>query len=258
MDPQQISLIDSLRQSGRLPDGGPIYTETNLPLYVSTYMQGGHDSDHALIEPWNAVSAGLFLGIVLYWYWQWFRRGMGFRQQPFLAFALPILAIGGLGGTVYHAFRKYPAFLTLDWMPIMILCLATSVYFFARVLPRWWMGFGALGVGFALSSLVFSTVRLGWVPPSLAVSLNYVVMGLMILMPVFLWLRRTAYKDARWVAAALGAFVLAVSCRILDHSVGPVMAMGAHWLWHLFGALASHLMITYVWKTTKSSAVAQR
>jgi len=64
----------------RGPDGGPLYAETNL--------------EHWIAEPYNAMTAAVFVFIACYWLWR-IRRD--FRHRPFLAFASPVLALGGIG-----------------------------------------------------------------------------------------------------------------------------------------------------------------
>src|SRR5262245_28804955 len=81
--------------SGHLAtDGGPVYVETERNLdRVGT---------GAVVEPWNAASALLFLVVVVVWLVR--LRGR-YRKHPFLTCCLPLLAAGGVGGVVYHAFR---------------------------------------------------------------------------------------------------------------------------------------------------------
>ena len=93
----------------RLADGGPWYAETRL--------------DRTIAEPWNAVTAAWFLLLVVVWLVR--LRGR-FRRFPFLTCCLPILAAGGIGGTLYHAFRISSAFFWMDVLPIYLLGLATS------------------------------------------------------------------------------------------------------------------------------------
>ena len=207
-----------------LPDGGERYTETNL-------------SD-VIVEPWNGASAAFFLFIVGYWAVK--LRGQ-YHRHPFLSVNLPILAIGGIGGTIYHAFRISEVFLVMDWLPIMILCLAASGYFFLKVLPHWsWV------VGIVLLSLLSQVMMFyyEWFPPHVAVNINYVVMGALILVPTAWVLWKTRFYAGEWVGLALGAFSVAITCRMLDSLA--LLPMGTHFLWHVFGAIACHSMFWYV------------
>jgi hypothetical protein len=119
-------LIDALDAAAdpltsQMPDGGPLYTET--------------DPSRLLVEPLNAVTALAFLVLVVAWAVR--LRGR-YSRYPFLACCLPILAVGGIGGTVYHAFRASRLFLVMDFVPIYLLGLAATVYLWARIRPRWW------------------------------------------------------------------------------------------------------------------------
>ncbi len=212
----------------RLPDGGPLYAETNL--------------DHLIAEPWNAASAALFLLIVAYWA----RKIWGkWRENPFLSFVVPVLAIGGIGGSLYHAFRVSQVFLTMDWMPIMILCLAASMYFFSLASGRWWLGLLVMVVLFFLQGLMYRLL-----PPSFGINAGYALMGLMVLTPTVWLLALRRFEGAKWVALALIAFVAALFFRIADG--WGWLPMGTHFLWHVFGAAACHLMLEFIYRLKKA------
>ena len=102
-------------------DGGPVYTETRF--------------DRLVAEPFNAASAVLFLIVALHW---WRRVWPERARQRLIVWAAPILAIGGLGGTLYHAFRVWRGFLLMDFLPIVILTLMSGAYFARRYLGSWW------------------------------------------------------------------------------------------------------------------------
>ncbi len=209
----------------RLRDGGGRYTETDLSRLI--------------VEPWNGASAFLFLLIVGYWAYR--LRGQ-YREHIFLSVALPVLAIGGIGGTVYHAFRLHQVFLVMDWLPIMILCLAASVYFFIKSLGSWVHAAWIVGGAFVLQGLMF---RYQWLPMQLAINVNYTLMALLILVPTGLMLWQTQFRAGRWVGYALASFALAITCRALDPEA--LLPMGTHFLWHVFGAAACHCMFQYVY-----------
>lgn len=215
-----------------LGDHGPVYAET--------------DPHQLIMEPWNMVSAALFLLIVAWWV----RRVWGQRQaQPLVWYSLPILAIGGIGGTIYHGFRSHDVWLVMDWLPIAILTLTAALYFWQQLLARPWL-VGTIGV------VSFIIVRGGiWLaareafalPQVYAITLGYSVMGLFMLIPIILVLRRTRWQHGGWVAAALGAFLLALSSRALDQDLASVLPQGTHFLWHTFGAVATHCMLGYIY-----------
>ena len=205
-------------------DGGPIYTETDL--------------SRVLVEPYNAISAAIFLLIVLYWAKMIWGK---FKQHGFLSIAIPLLAVGGVGGTIYHAFRVSRIFLVMDWLPIMLLCLGTSLYFFIRIIGKWWMALLIMIFTFFAQGFL---MRSGLIPIQLAVSINYMVMALIVLLPTYLMLHRTRFKNGKYVLYALFSFIAAITFRILDPQA--LLPMGTHFLWHVFGALACHNMIHYI------------
>lgn len=208
----------------RGPDGGPMYTETDLNALIA--------------EPFNAVTAVVFLFIALYWIWR--LRGQ-YRKHLFLSISAPILAIGGIGGTIYHAFRASRLALFMDWMPIAILTLAAAIFFLMKLVNKWYWAVLYFIAYFGIASLNFN-----FVPRQYAINVNYASMGLFILIPLVGYLYRTQWKHARWVGLALGAFVLAIISRSTD--TFGFLPMGTHFLWHTFGAIACHAMFIYFFK----------
>ena len=96
-------------------DFGPTYFETNL--------------DRFPVEPFNTYSNLIFLFILLFFCWR--TRG-DFRSFPASVLALPILCVGFVGGTLFHATRSYPLWLYMDFVPIALLVVLASLYFWNR------------------------------------------------------------------------------------------------------------------------------
>ena len=216
------------------PDGGPIYAET--------------DFSQTIVEPFNAVSAFLFLIVVVYFAQRFSRRG-NWREHRFVAASLPFLAIGGLGGTLYHAFRMSKAFLLMDWLPIAILTLAAGIYFLSfLVKPRWWALVIVLGI-MAGQMLFFKLVASGTLPINrhMAINTNYAVMAIAVALPILLYLRKRDWVHTRLFVLAVLSFAGAWVFRMLDSAEG-MPSPGTHWLWHLFGAVATLLVIELVYK----------
>lgn len=211
-----------LWQTG-LSDGGPVYTETDL--------------DQVVVEPWNAVSAFLFLLVVVYWAYK--LKGQ-YRQHPFLAYVLPVLAIGGSGGTIYHAFRYSELFLLMDWVPILILCLSAGFYFLMKSLDSWKPAVLITMGAFLLERMLFEIFT-----PRIATNVSYIVLASFVLLPTWRMLHKNHYSRGKYVGYALLAFMWAIFFRIADR--WEWLPMGTHFLWHTFGALACYMMIHYVY-----------
>lgn len=217
----------------RINDSGPIYAETN--------------PDRFILEPFNMASAAVFLLVVLYWY----RRLRPVRQQQALLWrSLPILAIGGVGGTVYHGFRSHDLWLLMDWVPIAILTLGAAVYFWLQLTHRpWLVGLITLVAFVTIRGLIYLVTRdMTGLPQAYGITLGYTFMGLYMLVPILLVLYRTGWRHARWVGLALGAFLLALLSRALDNDLAQLLPMGTHFLWHGFGALACTLLMAFVFR----------
>jgi hemolysin III len=218
----------------RLADGGPVYTET--------------DTGRLLVEPWNAASALLFLAIALAWA---VRLWGAYRRYPFLTGCLPILAVGGVGGTLYHAFRVSPVFLAMDFVPIFVLVVAATVYVWVRVSPRCWHVVAVVGTMVLLQ-------RLAWfLPTQYAISVSYASLALLLLVPTGVVLVQTRFRDGGWVVLALLCFGAALCFRIADawHWLAPV---GTHWLWHVLGAAATAALIEYLYRLRRGRIVLTR
>ncbi|WP_240643036.1 ceramidase [Sinomicrobium pectinilyticum] len=211
--------------SGFPKDSGPVYRETiegRLP-----------------VEPFNTVSNFLFLAIIIYFVWK-IRRNH--RQHLFLAFILPVLFIGFIGGTLYHATRSHEIWLLLDWVPILLLCLATSVYFCIKAGKNPWSRSALL----ILVLLLMFGIRFMDLPRNISISVGYIAAALGIILPIALYLYFTKYLYGLWVLLAVISFSLAIWCRYLDVR-SDFFPMGTHWLWHSFGALAVFFLMYYIY-----------
>ena len=225
----------------RLADGGPRYLETPADPYAPEAP--------FVAEPFNAVTASFFILICAVWGWR--LRGR-YRQFPFLVCCLPILLAGGIGGTLYHAFRTQLAYFLLDVIPIQLLGLASSIYLAIRIGRT----FGMLKVGLIalaiLAAFVFVNGLLVLVPPTiptLRISLNYASLAAIILIPVVITLVRSRFAHAGFVWAGLGSFAIALFFRFVD-PYSPLQ-MGTHWLWHTFGAICTAFVIEYFYRVER-------
>jgi hypothetical protein len=222
---------------GTLPDGGPSYAETPANL--------GTANAPFPAEPWNAITAMLFVVLALAWAWRLRGRHRGY---PFLSCCLPILLAGGIGGTLYHATRTSFAFFLLDVVPISLLGLAGSVFMAVRYWGGrgWWFvpAAGAFYVG--VNQLLFTAIAPTDV--QLVINLSYASLAVVVLTPIALVLFRTRFRHAGWVIGGVVAFVIAWFFRLLDQRMGLYMPMGSHWLWHLFGAIATALLVEFFYR----------
>ncbi|RZK67991.1 hypothetical protein [Pedobacter sp. Leaf41] len=206
-------------------DGGTIYTETNL--------------NNLFPEPLNAITSCFFLCIAIFWTFKVWGK---FKQHTFLSLALVLLYIGGIGGTTYHSFRRWPIFIMMDWMPIMLLCLSAGVYFLAK-LTKWY---------FAVLIILLYAFFQFYVRKLFAdgdfqifININYAFMAALVLFPVFGYLLKTGWRNGKWVGFALLAFIFALTFRIADK--WEILQIGTHFLWHSFGAVAAFCMLKYIY-----------
>lgn len=208
-------------------DGGMVYAETNLRNLIP--------------EPLNALTAFLFMLLAIYWLYK--LKGFSTRSV-FLSVATYLLLIGSIGGTIYHGLRLYSVFIYLDWLPILLLSIMTSAYFWAKVLQRKIYAVGIIVLfvilRFILREYLFEHLNLNG-----STSLNYAIMVLTVFTPLLIYQVRTRFLRGQFIFFAIGCFSLALFFRIADS--WKLLSVGTHFLWHFFGALATQLMFRYIY-----------
>jgi hypothetical protein len=219
-----MSLIN-FNAGQNLQDGGLWYSETNPA--------------NMIVEPFNAASALVFIGIALWWLFQ--LKGK-FVERTFLYICAVILLIGAVGGSLYHAFRYSAVFLYMDWLPILVLCLMASTYFIFHLLQNiWW----SLMIIILIMIVQVITWNYGNINGHHNININYALMALTVLVPIFLFLRKKKFQNALFIIGAVFCFLCALLFRIVDYD--KWLSMGTHFLWHLFGAAACHLLFQFVY-----------
>lgn len=225
----QLTGVEEPRYFALMGDGGPVYTEFN-PEYI-------------IVEPWNAFSSILILLPAVYWAYK--LRGQ-FANHLFLAFCIPLLFLGGLGSTLFHAFRASPFFLYMDVVPTAVLTLAISVYFWIKVLPKWWQIFGiivpAIGVRFS---------AFYWLSPHSAVNLSYAITGILLFTPIVLLLRKIHFRYAGIIGGSIVLFVLALMFREMDAWNDQLLPMGTHFIWHILTGLGGFFLAEFLYRFRK-------
>ena len=206
-------------------DNGPIYLETVMGRFP--------------VEPWNTFSNLLFLALIVFWF---LRIRHDARDHMFIALSLPVLLLGYVGGTVFHATRSHNIWLALDFGPIAFLMLAVATFFWRRQAVSWF-----LAPLFVIVPIVLAGLALSQMGQRAGPQWGYPIMVFIMLLPVARYLMRTGWKGAGLIGASLAVFALAAWLRSIDGSalVG-LLPMGTHWLWHSFGAVAVHLLILYI------------
>jgi len=211
-------------------DYGPIYRETKPGRFP--------------VEPWATASNLVFLLVALYWA----RRLRGRRRaHPLLCAALPILLVGWIGGTVYHATRSHPAWLLMDWTPIALLLQMTAFSLWRRLTGR-----TAAALALTLLPLFLSVAWMrAAVPLRLRITVNYALMGAALALPAVLHCALRFRRGWPWLAGAAAGFAAALAFRQWDLTSPAAFPMGTHFLWHLFGGAAAFGVIGYLFHDTE-------
>lgn len=207
-------------------DSGPIYQET---------IEG-----RIPVEPFNTFSNIIFIVILVY-FWMKIRKNP--KQHPFFLFAIPVIFMSWVGGTVYHGTRSHQFWLVLDWLPIMLVCLGGIVYFITKIKKKWWER-----LLFFLGLMLLSFLpRLIILPNEYRISFGYAVTAITVLTPFIWYAYNTGWKNVQLILIAIFIFGLAVTFRTLDN-ITVLLPMGTHWLWHTFGGVAVFFLLLYIYK----------
>jgi hypothetical protein len=216
----------------RLADGGPVYMETH--------------TGQLIVEPWNAISSLLMLIPAIFWFLKT-RKTSG--NNKFIYFVLFLIVAGGLGSALFHGFRASVAFLIMDVLPSAILTLTLSVYFWIKILKRWWHIFFVLVPLFGLRFMFW-----GKLPEHASINLSYFITGVSVGLPLILHLIRSKFQDWPILITAISAFSLALLFRQTDqHPIG-FLPMGTHFLWHAFSAVGAWFILDYLYKMTRAQS----
>lgn len=221
--------FSSLATIVSVPDHGPVYRETtDLTLFI--------------VEPWNAWSSLTFLIPVLIFLWQ--LRGKHPQYAFIVWFCCPLLVIGGLGSTFFHAFRTSTFLLLMDAIPIVILVVGISIWMWLKVLPK------RIHLLWILMVFVGLTTLSGFfLDGQDRISAGYFFRGWMLLLPCYLFLRQTRFQNSGRLFTAIAFFALALLFRFLDEKIEiGFMPWGTHWLWHVSTAFGAYFLGEYLIK----------
>lgn len=214
-----------------VPDGGPVYRETtDLSLFV--------------VEPWNAYSSLTFLIPAFIFLWQ--LRGQYNRYAFLVYFCSPMLIIGGLGSTFFHAFRSSGWLLAMDVLPIVLLTVGISIWMWMKVLPR-----KSLVIPIVIAFVGLTALSGAFLQGQDRISAGYFVRGVMLFLPCFLFLRQTSFRYSLSFFLAVAFFILALVFRFADEKTAiAFMPWGTHWLWHVSTAVGGYFLGEYLIRNT--------
>lgn len=191
------------------------------------------------VEPWNAISSGV---IVLFGTASLF---LVMRRTPRaieLHAASVLLILNGTGSILWHGLRTRWA-LNFDVIPAFIFVLLIAFLWARRVAPGW-------QVAVAGAALVLVPLGVRFLAPDLPMVVRFGSSILVVaLLALWLIMRSVAVSRAAAFsgAAALSSAVTALTFRSLDPFSCDEVAMGTHFLWHVFLSAAAFLcMLTVV------------
>ena len=211
-------------------DGGPTYKETDLTRFP--------------VEPFNTFSSLLFLFLVVYWAW---KTKLNVYMHPLTTVCMPILLLGCIGGTLYHATRGSSLWLQLDCIPVLVLALSSGIYLWRRLTKNYLLTFILTMFPLLISFFMLRHIQIA---DKFTVSVLYSVLAVNILIPAVL--HCVMKNRGAWLTLllAFSAFAIALAFRQADRlNTFTFMTAGTHFLWHIFGGLSSFFMIKYIYLT---------
>ena len=208
------------------PDGGPIYAETNFSNFI--------------VEPFNASSALIFIAISIYWLWKIRNEKM---QFGFIFFSMSLMLIGGIGGTIYHAFRISKYYLLMDWLPITIITIFCSIYFLNKIFHKLFLSIIVVLFSLFIQYLIWDYA--GKHDHHHSITLNYLLLGISILLPLVIYAYLQNWRNFKLVVYSLICFGLALFFRLVD--AYEIFPFGTHFLWHTGGAAATWFMVDFMY-----------
>ncbi len=213
-------------------DGGPIYHET-LP-------------GRLIVEPWNAFSSLIFIIPVVYFLVELSGK---YRENSFLVyFALPLLFVGGIGSTLYHAFRSAPWLMALDVFPMFVMSLGVAWFFMQKLFGNWYFPALIIAVSAAFRWIAFNTL-----PIQQAINVGYFIAGLIIFIPAILYAAKRKWRHSKLLLASAVLLALSLFFRLYDDNPEQIMVQGVHWLWHVFSAAGAVTVGLYIVKTNQKA-----
>lgn len=208
-------------------DSGPIYKETIM--------------DRFPVEPFNTFSNLVFLATIIYFTYLIHKSS---KRHWFLRACMPVFFIGYVGGTIYHATRSAEIWLLMDWVPIVLLCLACAVYFVGRA-PTTWINKVILVAIIIILNVLPRVVDL---PRGYGVSVGYVGTAAAVVLPIAMYGRYTQWRSFKYVILAVISFLVAVAFRTMDRFFNvDFLYMGTHWLWHTMGGVAVFFLMYFIY-----------
>ncbi len=207
------------------PDGGPIYAETDLTALIS--------------EPWNALSSFAIVLPTIYWA---IKLKWNFKAYGFLYFLMPLLFLGGIGSTLYHAFRSSELLLWMDVLPTAVVTFSVGIYFWNKVLSRKWQ---VVSVVIPVTALRF--IAYEYLDGQFAINVSYFITGSLIFFPVLLFLIKNEWRHAFPILLSVAFLSISLIFRRVDFSVAELIPMGSHFLWHIFSGFGAFYMAKYLY-----------
>ncbi|TAE75688.1 MAG: hypothetical protein EAZ85_01910 [Bacteroidetes bacterium] len=214
-----------------LPDGLP------FDAYAET------DATHFIMEPWNTITSLFFLIPVFYWLIK--LKGQ-YKKYPIVIWSLPFLAMNGVGSALFHAFHISRFFLALDVLPVFLLIVVLTAYFWNEILKNWYISISLI------VTIIGSNVLLHlFLEPSLSINLGYLIRGTGLFLPFVFILYKIKFRYSLQAVLGILFFILALFFRTYDKTYTQYLYMGSHFLWHICTTIGVYFISDFIYNYVK-------
>jgi hypothetical protein len=198
------------------------------------------------VEPLNTFSNFGFLFIIVYWVW---KTKFRIRLYPVIVITMPLLFGAFIAGTMHHALRNDKVWHHIDMLCIFYAVITTCVYFWYRVTGSWIKSFlCVIAIPFIFRAFLASIS----LPEKIAISVVFVIMGLIILIPATIHCIKNQLKNLDMLIISSLSFLIALTFRQADANLVGIFPYGTHFLWHIFGMISVFYLIKYIFLTDKT------
>jgi len=216
-----------------LEDGGPVYAETNIYSFI--------------VEPWNSISSLAIVIPAIYWA---AKLKFNYKDYPFLFYSIPLLILGGLGSTLYHAFRNSEWLLYMDVFPTAVLTLSVGIYFWNKILKNWWQ------TAFIIIPITIFRISLfELIKGELAVNLSYFITGTLIFLPILIYLIKHNFRYSYSIIMSCALLSIALYFREIDLYSQGFIPIGTHFIWHILSGIGAYYLGEYLYLLKKEELI---
>jgi hypothetical protein len=111
-----------------------------------------------------------------------------------------------------------------------------------KLLKKWYLVAGVVLPVTFLRFFLFNEL-----PGGLAVNVSYFLTGVLIFLPVLIYLFRNNFHNYQPILISVLCLSISLLFRRIDYSVAEFIPMGSHFLWHIFSGIGAFFLARYIY-----------